>query len=86
MTPMPRASIRQMMEEIMVRQGRRMAGDEAARLQDVGFRSLDFSELALRVEAACGRPLQFEAGALRAIQTVRDVLDFMERAVGNPTP
>jgi acyl carrier protein len=76
-----RDSIRRLMEEIMVRQGRPMDHDDAARLQDVGFRSLDFSELALRVEEASGRPLQFEAGALRAIETVKDVLDFMESAV-----
>lgn len=77
---MSRASIRKLMEEIMVRQGKTMSADEGTQLQDVGFRSLDFSELALRVEDACGHPLEFEAGPLRAIQTVRDVLDFMETA------
>jgi acyl carrier protein len=77
---MTRASIRQLMDEILVRQGRTTDHDEGARLQDVGFRSLDFSELALRVEDASGTPLQFEAGSLRAIETVGDVLDFMETA------
>jgi acyl carrier protein len=69
-----------MMEEILTRQGRSIAHGEGARLRDIGFRSLDFSELALRVEDACGHPLEFEAGALRSIETVEDVLDFMERA------
>jgi acyl carrier protein len=68
------------MEEILTRQGRSLVGDESARLRDIGFRSLDFSELALRVEDACGHTLEFEAGELRSIETVEDVLDFMERA------
>ena len=80
MAVIPRASIRKIMQEILLRQGRSMDADDGARLQDIGFRSLDFAELALRVEDVCGRPLQFEAGALRTIRTVKDVLDFMETA------
>ena len=52
-------------------------------LSDVGFRSLDFSELALRVERKVGNELSFDAVALREIRTVKDVLDFLEEAVNS---
>jgi acyl carrier protein len=50
-------------------------------LREVAFRSLDFSELALRVEQSVGRELNFDAGRLRGIRTVGDVLDFFQDAV-----
>jgi acyl carrier protein len=73
-----RDAIRTMMNEILAKQGRDAPGNEAASLRDVGFRSLDFSELALRVEMAVGDELTFDAAALRGIETVADVLDFFE--------
>jgi acyl carrier protein len=79
---MDRTQILELMKEILRRQGKSAELPEGARLQDVGFRSLDFSELALRLETASGRQLDFDAAPLRAIATVRDVLDFMERAYG----
>ena len=84
MNPMERSAIFDLMKQILQKQGKPAAFTEDAALQDVGFRSLDFSELALRVETASGRQLDFDASPLRAIRTVRDVLDFMERAcLGN---
>ena len=77
---MQRIEILAMMKEILQRQGKTAAFTEETALQDVGFRSLDFSELALRVETLSGKQLSFDAAPLRAIRTVRDVLDFMERA------
>lgn len=82
---MERAKILELMKLIMQRQGKDGDLREDASLQDVGFRSLDFSELALRVETACGKPLNFDAAPLRAIRTVRDVVDFMERASRDQT-
>jgi acyl carrier protein len=82
MAKVTRTSVRKMMEDIMKRQGKALAADESTRLHDAGFRSLDFAELALRVESVNERPLEFEAGVLRSIETVKDVLDFMERAAG----
>jgi acyl carrier protein len=79
---MDRTKILELMQEILRRQGKSADIAEDARLQDVGFRSLDFSELALRLETASGRQLDFDAAPLRAIVTVRDVLEFMERAYG----
>lgn len=49
-------------------------------LREIGFRSLDFSELCLRVEEEIGRELNFAAAALRRIETVGDVCDFVELA------
>ena len=83
MAKITRAAVRKMMEELLKRQGKSLPDDESARLQDVGFRSLDFAELALRVESVIDGPLEFEAGVLRNIQHVKDVLDFMERSAGN---
>ncbi len=79
---MDRDKILELMKEILHRQGKSADFSEDARLQEVGFRSLDFSELALRLETASGQQLDFDAAPLRAIVTVRDVLDFMERAYG----
>ncbi len=58
--------------------------DDAAELRQVGFRSLNFSELALRVEDEIGVELNFDAVKLRRIATVGDVLDFMEELQATP--
>ncbi len=77
---MTRAEILNLLKEILKRQGKPAAFGEEAALAEIGFRSLDFSELALRVEAASGKTLTFDAAPLRAIRTVGDVLDFFENA------
>jgi acyl carrier protein len=77
---MQRIEILAIMKEILQRQDKTTAFAEEASLQDIGFRSLDFSELALRVEMVSGNQMSFDAAPLRAIRTVRDLLDFMERA------
>lgn len=73
---MQRPEIFKLMAEILCRQGKAGKFTEDSGLQEIGFRSLDFSELALRVEVATGKRLTFDAAPLRAIRTVRDVLDF----------
>ncbi len=75
-----REDVRRLMDAILARQGKPPAADETAALRAIGFRSLDFSELALRVERSAGRELNFEASLLRAIVSVGDVLDFFEEA------
>ncbi len=75
---MSRERIRQLMAEVLRAQGKVLPEGENADLRDVGFRSLDFSELALRVEDEVGRELNFDAPALRRIATVGDVIDFLE--------
>ncbi|HTR97853.1 MAG TPA: hypothetical protein VMH61_08125 [Candidatus Acidoferrales bacterium] len=83
MSSISRATVRQMMQALLQRQGKSLPADEGVRLQEIGFRSLDFAELALRVETKLGGSMQFETSVLRSIQTVRDVLDFMERAAAD---
>jgi len=79
---MQRPEILALMREILTRQGKPGKFTEDAALQEVGFRSLDFSELALRVEVATGKTLTFDAAPLRAIRTVRDVIDFFANSCG----
>lgn len=65
------------MSEVLAVQGKDLPDEDAVKLSDVGFRSLDFSELALRVEDATGAELNFEAAGLRSIETVGDVLELL---------
>jgi acyl carrier protein len=78
MSQLPRARVRHLMEQVLTTQGKVLPADDAADLRDVGFRSLDFSELALRVEDEIGEELNFDAPGLRSITTVGDVLDFID--------
>lgn len=73
-----RDRLRSMMSDVLVAQGKALPGDDGANLEQIGFRSLDFSELALRVEDELGEELNFDAPQLRQIATVSDVLDFLE--------
>jgi len=49
-------------------------------MRDAGFRSLDFSEVALRLEDEIGHELNFQAAAMRQIATISDVIDFFVQA------
>ena len=77
---MTRPEIKDLMNAILARQGKAPVTDEKVPLRDIGFRSLDFSELALRVERAAGRELNFDAALMRSIATAEDVLTFFEKA------
>jgi acyl carrier protein len=79
---MQRQEILALFKEILACQGKATDFAEDAKLTAVGFRSLDFSELALRVEMGAGVTLTFDAAPLRAIRTVKDVLDFLANACG----
>ena len=81
MKKVTRRSILELLQGILARQGKPTVINEDATLREIGFRSLDFSELALRVESESGRTLEFDGAELRGIETVRDVLSFMEKAV-----
>jgi acyl carrier protein len=81
MTPLSRAEVLETMRFILDKQGKAPeAIDESSRLEALGFRSLDFSELCLRVEDALGKELDFDAARLRRIETVADVCEFLESA------
>ena len=78
MEPLSREQLRTMMADVLSGQGKTLPDDDAAALNEIGFRSLDFSELALRVEDEIDEELNFEAAGLRQINTVGDVLDLLE--------
>jgi acyl carrier protein len=79
MSQLTREHIRDLMGQVMKAQGKTLPDSDDADLREIGFRSLDFSELALRVEDEIGDELNFDAPGLRQIATVGDVLDFIER-------
>lgn len=79
MSHLSRDQIRTMMGEVLANQGKELPADDSTALDAIGFRSLDFSELALSVEDELGTELNFDAPGLRAITTVSDVLDFIEQ-------
>lgn len=76
-TKVSRERIRELMELVLAARGDALPADETTDLRDVGFRSLDFSELALRVEEELGDELNFDAPGLRGVRTVADVLDLL---------
>jgi acyl carrier protein len=77
MNSLSRSQVRDLMAQVMKNQGKVLPDDDSADLREIGFRSLDFSELALRVEDEIGEELNFDAPGLRQIATVGDVLDFI---------
>lgn len=77
MRSVSRERVRALMGEVLSAQGKSLPDGDAAALADVKFRSLDFSELVLRVEDEIGEELNFDAAGLRRITTVGDVLDLI---------
>lgn len=77
MSAVSREQLRALMAEVLEAQGKTLPAEESADLQEIGFRSLDFSELALRVEDEIDQELNFDAAGLRQITTVADVLDML---------
>ena len=77
MNPLSREQLRALMEQVLTAQKKILPAGDDAQLQEIGFRSLDFSELALRVEDEIDEELNFDAAGLRQIVTVGDVLDFL---------
>lgn len=75
-----RDEIREFMNLILSRAGKPPIDVETRGLREIGFESLDFAELALRVERRIGCEINFEGAHLRAIVTAADALDFFERA------
>lgn len=78
MSTLSRDQIRTMMGDVLSAQGKELPADDATRLDAIGFRSLDFSELALQVEDELDTELNFDAPGLRSIETVGDVIDFID--------
>lgn len=79
MAELSRDQVRALMAEVLEKQGKPLPDDESTSLEQIGFRSLDFSELALKVEDETDEELNFDAPGLRSIRTVGDVLDFIDQ-------
>jgi acyl carrier protein len=78
---MERSEIVELIQSILRRQGKDVPDlAESASLSEIAFRSLDFSELCLRVEQRLGRELSFGASTVRNVSTVGDVCDFVKQA------
>lgn len=75
---MTRAEILEIMNHVMMKRGRAEISDESQMTREANFRSLDFSEVALRIETKIGRELAFDAATMRRIESIKDVLDFFE--------
>lgn len=80
---MSKAEITELFNSILSKRGLPPISDDAAELRNIGFRSLDFSEMALRVERQLKRELNFDAAQMRSIRTVSDVIEFFVRACAN---
>lgn len=79
---MNKSRVLELMGLILEKQGKpKGALSDNTSLREISFRSLDFSELCLRVEEEIGSELNFEAVQLRNIETVKDVCDFLQLAV-----
>lgn len=79
MTTLSREQVRAMMAEVLQAQGKDLPESDETLLSEIGFRSLDFSELALRVEDELDTELNFDAPGLRSVETVGDVLTFIDQ-------
>jgi len=75
---MQRAEVLEIMNHVLDKRGRTRLSNEDQTTREANFRSLDFSEVALRIEAKIGRELVFDAATMRRIETIKDVLDFFE--------
>lgn len=66
---------------VLTKRGKKLLGsDLTIELRSHGFRSMDFSEVALRIESMMDQELIFDAAVLRSIQTFEDVVNFLYRA------
>ena len=77
---MGRDHILDLVNQVLTTQGKTPAADDDTPMTEIGFRSLDFSQVALRLEDELERELNFSAAAMRRITTMRDVIDFFVEA------
>lgn len=80
-----RTNIIGLMNTVLKNKGLAEVENEEQILRDINFRSLDFSELALRVEQEVGYELNFDAATLREIQIVKDVVDYFMEVLSHST-
>ena len=73
---MNREDVLAVINQVLRNNGSAPAADAPVPLREAGFRSLDFSEVALRIEDKLDCELNFEASSMRRIATISDVVDF----------
>lgn len=80
---MTRSEILDLMNHVLEKRSKSKIIDENQTVREVNFKSLDFSEVALRIETSINEELFFDAATMRNIKTVKDVLDFFESLTSN---
>lgn len=80
---MEREEVLKTINLVLANKGLEPASDNDTPMRDAGFRSLDFSEVALRLEDSLGHELNFEASTMRTITTISDIIDFFVLASGS---
>ena len=80
---MERVDILAVINLVLSSKGAPPVADDDTPMRDAGLRSLDFSEVALRIEDQLEYELNFDAASMRRIRTIRDVIDFFTLAA-NP--
>ena len=80
---MTRSEILNLMNHVLEKRNKTKIIDENQTVREVNFKSLDFPEVALRIETSINEELFFDAATMRNIKTVKDVLDFFESLTGN---
>ena len=80
---MDKTQIIGIINQVLSKQGHPAITDEKMTMRDANFRSLDFSEVALRIEHELDDELNFEASTMRQIQTINDVIEFFIKATSN---
>lgn len=80
---MTRSEILDLMNHVLEKRNKTKIIDENQTVREINFKSLDFSEVALRIETSINEELFFDAATMRNIKTVKDVLDFFESLTGN---
>src|SRR5262249_5423732 len=73
-----RARVRELMALVLATRDVKLPDDDSAELRGIGFRSLDFSELALPVEDEIDRDLNVDAPRLGRVRPVAEVPDRIE--------
>jgi acyl carrier protein len=78
---MDQSEIVELIRQMQERRGRSTAFTKESGLRDIGFESIDFAELAVRLEDGTNKRLNFSALEFRQIQTVADVAGFFAEAL-----
>lgn len=77
---MDRAEALTIINSVLAKKGRGPVEDGGTTLNEAGLRSLDFSEVVLRVEDSLGREIGFGATTIWRVKTISDAIDLFTRS------